>query len=145
MIMKRFFPFVLFALAACGPRAQLTAPAGFARVDGAYDHRVVSPDGVIVAARLESNAPRSDLGFWAHAVDLKLARQGYGRTSASDVKSKDGVPGRLFKYDVNGSAYWVAVFVTSQHVLVTEATGAKADMEASAKELEAAMQSSRVD
>ena len=135
----------LLSLAACS-HATLNVPSGFARVDGKYDFRAVNPQGVVVAARLEKNDPRSDLGFWASAVDLKLARKGYTRTADSDVKSQDGVAGKMFKYDAGGgNGYWVAVFSTPNHVLVTEATGYQKDMDASAKQIEAALLSGRAD
>jgi hypothetical protein len=138
--MKRILVSFFLALAACSQHATMSAPPGFARIDGPYDVRVVNPRGVVIAAHLEDNDPRADLGFWTSAVDLKLARMGYTREGASDVKSKDGVPGRLFKYDAgNGNAYWVAIFATDRHVLVTEATGMQKDIDASSKEVERAL------
>lgn len=130
----------LLALAAGCTHATMSTPPGFARVDGSYDVRAVNAVGVIVGSRLEKNDPQANLEFWASAVDLKLARQGYNRLSQSDVKSQEGVPGKLFKYDAgNYQEYWVAVFVTNKHVLLTEATGHQAHVAGSAKQLEAAM------
>src|SRR5262249_19841308 len=123
--------------AACSHPAKMSAPSGFGRVDGSYDFRAVNPQGVVVATRAEKNDPKSDLGFWAAAIGLKLARKGYTRTASNDVKSTDGLAGRLMKYDTgSGSVYWVAVFTTDDRVLVSEATGWKNDMDAGAKQIE---------
>jgi len=135
---------LLLALAAGCTHANMTPPSGFARVDGPYDVRAVNALGVVVGTRLEKNDPQANLDFWANAVDLKLARQGYRRLSEADVKSQNGVPGKLYKYDAgNQVAYWIAVFVTDRSVLVTEATGHEAHVAAAGKQLEAAMLSSR--
>jgi hypothetical protein len=145
--MKSILVSVLFALSAvgCTHPATMSAPAGFGRVDGSYDYRAVNPQGVVVAARSEKNDPKSDLNFWSAAVDLKLARKGYSRTASTDVKSSDGLPGKLMKYDTgSGNVYWVAVFTTDAKVLVSEATGFKPDMEASSKQIEASLLSARV-
>jgi hypothetical protein len=145
--MKTILISLALALSAvgCTHPATMAAPPGFGRVDGSYDFRAVNPQGVVVAARSENNEPKSDLGFWAAAVDLKLARKGYARTAATDVKSSDGLPGRLMKYDTgSGNVYWIAVFATDSKVLVSEATGWKTDMEASSKQIEASLLSARV-
>src|SRR5439155_27142454 len=133
--MKTFLISLLVGLSAapCAHPATMSAPSGFGRVDGSYDYRAVNPQGVVVAARAEKNDPKSDLGFWAAAVDLKLARKGYTRTSSADVKSSDGIAGRLMKYDTGaGNVYWIAVFATDNRALVSEATGWKTDMDAGA-------------
>lgn len=143
---------LLFAIAftsvgaACTHRATMSAPGGFGRLDGHYDFRAVSPEGVVVAARVEPNHPRSDLGFWSAAVDLQLARKGYARTAATDVTSAAGIKGRLMKYDAGaGAAYWVAVFAVGEELLVTEATGAKDDLDANAGSIEASLLSAKID
>jgi hypothetical protein len=139
-VIKTTIAALLLALAAGCTHATMTTPNGFARVDGPYDVRAVNAVGVIVGSRIEKNDPQANLEFWASAVDLKLARQGYNRLSAADVKSQEGVPGKLFKYDAgNYQEYWVAVFVTNKHVRLTEATGHQAHVASSAKQLESAM------
>jgi hypothetical protein len=137
---------IALAAGACAHRATMTAPGGFGRLDGGYDFRAVNPEGIVVAARVEPNHPRSDLGFWAAAIDLQLARKGYARTGAADVTSAAGVRGRLMKYDAGaGTAYWVAVFAVGAELLVAEATGAKDDLDASAGAVEQSLLSARID
>jgi hypothetical protein len=136
---------ITFAVA-CTHRATMSAPSGFGRLDGGYDFRAVNPNGVIVAVRTQPNHPRSDLGFWAAAVDLRLERKGYARTAATDVKSATGVPGRLVKYDTGaGTEYWVAVFAVGAQLLIAEATGPKEDLDAAAPQIEHSLLSARLD
>lgn len=105
----------------------------------------MNPQGIVVATRAEKNDPKSDLGFWSAAIDLKLERKGYTRTASNDVKSSDGLAGKLMKYDTgSGNVYWIAVFATDDRVLVSEATGWKQDMDAGAKQIEASMLSARL-
>ena len=137
------------ALAALGTgctHTTLAAPKGFARMDGSYDFRATNPKGVVVAARTHGNDPQASLGFWAEAVDLKLESKGYKRIADKDVKSTGGVPGKLLQYDMgSGYRYWVAVFASDRHVVVTEATGYKDDVEPIAADLEHSMASVQID
>ena len=135
-----------FAAGCATHRATMSAPSGFGRMDGGYDYRAVNPIGIVVAARIKPNRPRSDIGFWAAAVDLSLARKGYTRTELADVRSAAGVPGKLMKYDTGaGSAYWIAVFARGDTLLFAEATGAVHDVDASADQLLATLLSARAD
>jgi hypothetical protein len=50
------------------------------------------------------------------------------------------------KYDTGaGTAYWVAVFAVGPRLLVAEATGAKDDLDASARQIEQSLLSARLD
>lgn len=91
--MKTLFLFAALFAVGCTHPATMAAPSGFSRVDGQYDFRAVNPQGIVVASRAEKNDPKSDLGFWSAAIDLKLARKGYTRTASNDVKSSDGLAG----------------------------------------------------
>jgi hypothetical protein len=142
--MSKLIVCISLALVAC-THATMVALPGFGRVDGPYDFRAASPLGIVIAAHAERNEPRADLSFWAAAIDVSLLRKGYARTGAIDVKSAGGIPGRLMKYDVgDGGAYWVAVFAGHDRVLVSQATGDKDDLEASANEIESSLLSARV-
>jgi hypothetical protein len=136
----------LLAIGCGASRATMSVPDGFGRVDGkSYDFRAATPSGIVVAARVKPNKPRSDLGFWASAVDMSLARKGYVRVQAADVKSTAGLPGKLLKYDTGaGLAYWVAVFASRDSLVLAEATGDLKDVDASAEQLERALLSARV-
>ncbi|HTJ46973.1 MAG TPA: hypothetical protein VL463_32945 [Kofleriaceae bacterium] len=129
----------------CTHKATMSAPTGFGRLDGPYDFRAVNPVGVVVAARREENKPRSDLGFWSAAVDLQLARKGYSRTAAMEIKSAAGVPGRLMKYDTGtGAVYWVAVYAVGAELLVAEATGWKDDVDANGDAIQSSLLSANL-
>ncbi|MCW5806473.1 MAG: hypothetical protein KIT31_29180 [Deltaproteobacteria bacterium] len=149
MTATRLLLVVALALACatgCHTHASMSSPAGFGRLDGGYDVRAVNPNGVVVAARVKPNRPRADLGFWAAAVDLSLARKGYSRTELTDVTSRAGVRGKLMKYDTHaGTAYWIAVFARTDTLLLAEATGAHGDVDASSDQLLAALLSARID
>ena len=148
--MRILLAFITLAILATGcfsaQRATMQVPDGFGRIEGkAYDFRAATPSGIVVAARTKPNKPRSDLGFWASAVDLSLARKGYLRVEATDVKSAAGVPGKLMKYDTGaGNAYWVAVFARGDQLLLAEATGELKEVDASAEQLQKALLSARV-
>lgn len=144
--MKLLLLALTLAITGCTTHATMSTPSGFGRMDGKYDFRAVSPTGIVVAARVKPNRPRSDLAFWTNAVDLSLKRKGYSRTEVTDVKSTAGLPGRLLKYDAGGgTAYWVAVFSRGDTILLAEATGYADELGASADVLEKSLMSARVD
>jgi hypothetical protein len=82
-----------------------------------------------VGVRAEKNAPQASLQFWTEAIDLKLRKQGYEASSAHDVKSVEGVPGKQLRYvrneDRRPYRYWLTVYVTGDQVFLVEATGDK--------------------
>jgi len=100
---------------ACG--VTLRAQDGFARIDDdAFDRRVVSPDGVVVAVRVQRNRPEASLDFWVRAVDERMRAQGYvpdGDPRA--VTTAAGMQGAQLRYlrDVGGRPhrYWTTLFV----------------------------------
>jgi hypothetical protein len=123
-------PLLLLACAACGPRATVQTPPGFAVLDDQkeYVYRAASADGVVVAVRAEKNEPKGNLDFWAEALDQKLRHGGYvpeGPPAA--VRTAAGLPGREARYThVQGGhkyRFWFAVFVTESRVWVVEAGG----------------------
>ncbi len=137
--------FAALATNACGPSAKLSAPAGFAHVDGDYDDRITSARGVVIAARVEKNEPKANLDFWVEAIDLRLQQRGYvADGTPADVKSKAGVPGKSLRYNYGGKKYWVDVYATDKRLILVEATGRSQDLDAGKKDIESAMQDVRV-
>ncbi len=139
---------VSLAATGCGAAARLTAPDGFAHVDGEYDDRVTSARGVVVGARVEANDPRANLAFWAEAIDLRLRAKGYAAEEPKDVQSSTGIPGRSLRYTffdgTRHNRYWVDVFTTDQRVILVEAAGAQSDFDAVGPVLERTMLDVRV-
>jgi hypothetical protein len=90
----------LSSLVACTHPTKLAAPEEFAELgqSGPYAYRAMTARGVVVGVRAEKNAPQASLQFWADAIDLKLRKQGYEPSSAQDVKSVEGVPGKQLRY-----------------------------------------------
>lgn len=133
-------------LVACAPSAKLTAPAGFAHVEGDYDDRITSARGVVVAARVEKNDPKANLDFWVEAIDLRLQKRGYVTSSAPiATKTKAGLSGKALRYDYAGKKYWVDVYVTDKSVVLVEATGRAQDLIANSRDVESAMRDVRLD
>ncbi len=141
LLAAALFLLVPLGSVACGPSAKLTAPAGFAHVDGEYDDRISSARGVVIGARVEKNEPKANLEFWVEAIDLRLQQRGYvAKGAPADVKSKSGIPGKALRYDYGGKKYWVDVYATDQRIILVEATGRAQDLEAGKDQIEAAMQ-----
>ncbi len=132
MAMKTMMLATLVALscAACGPRASIRTPAGFAVLDDQkeYVYRASTADGVVIAVRAEKNEPLGSLEFWAEALDAQLRRGGYAPDGAPiDVRTAGGLTGKQAKYTrADGGRkyrFWTAVFVTADRVWVVEAGG----------------------
>jgi len=121
----------LASMVACTHPTKLSAPEEFAELghSGPYTYRAMTARGVVVGVRAEKNAPQASLQFWTEAIDLKLRKQGYEASSAHDVKSVEGVPGKQLRYvrneDRRPYRYWLTVYVTGDQVFLVEATGDK--------------------
>jgi len=123
-------PLLLLACAACGPRATVQTPSGFAELEDQqeYVYRAATADGVALSVRAEKNQPHGNLDFWALALDGQLRRVGYAPEGpAAEVHTQSGLSGRETRYTrvENGRKYrfWLAVFVTERRVWVVEAGG----------------------
>lgn len=122
---------------ACGKPYQVAAAPGFLKLQSEqepYDWRAVAPDGVVVALRVVPTEEHADLGFWAHAVTLRMREMDeYALLSTHDVTSRDGTPGTelVFGHDENGKPflYRVRLFVSGKRLFVVEAGGAKEQMD----------------
>ena len=148
LAMTRLAPLVALAIlaAACGPK--LAPPPAFAEVDGGrYDYRAATPAGVVIAARAEKNDPHADLDFWSRAVDARLKRDGYSRTTdvPTAIATNHGLHGVELRYarEQEGRAYEyvVAIFVKSSRVYVVEAAGDKEDFVPAVADVEGAIRS----
>ena len=131
----------------CGPSFTLSTPPGFIELDekySPYDYRATTADGVVIAARELDNDRHGELGFWVKAIENRMReRGGYALIESKQVKSADGVEGRLlrFGHDDQGGAgsslqaqgtgsgrphlYYLAVFVTEKKIFLVEAGGTK--------------------
>lgn len=132
-----FVPMVLLTMA-CGRPFRIHTPTGFLELDDShYAYRASTADGVVAAVRVIEEplaAQRGDLAFWERAVVLRLVRErGYAHLSSSDVRSRDGSPGRelVFGHDEGGKAYVykVRLFDAQDRLFVLEAGGPKPDVE----------------
>jgi hypothetical protein len=139
-----------FAAAACGPASRLSAPDGFARLGGdQYDDRIGTASGVVVATRVVPNEPRANLDFWTTAIDLRLRQRGYEPSAApKDVKNDAGLPGRELRYTFFDGArkndYFLDVYATDRRILLVEAAGDAAQLDASAPTITKTMRSARL-
>lgn len=132
-------------LAACSPTAKLTAPSGFAHVEGDYDDRITSARGVVIAARVEKNDPKANLDFWVEAIDLRLQKRGYvPLATVSPAKSSTGLSGKALRYKYAEKTYWVDVYVTGDRVVLVEAVGRAQDVTTYGREIESAMRDVKV-
>ena len=133
-------------LPACGHHFDATTPAGFVELEHQehYDYRATSADGLVIGVRELKNDPQGELGFWARAVENQLRmRGGYALLEARDVKSKDGVAGKEFRFGHDEGKtphlYFVTVFVTKKRIQVLEIGGTKELMTANAAVTDAAV------
>ncbi|MDH5674840.1 MAG: serine/threonine protein kinase [Myxococcales bacterium] len=149
-------PFALFALllstSLLNGCLHIDTPHGFVELDdnSGYDYRATSATGVVLALRSEESRKDQggDLGFWAEAVQRKVARLGgYALLEMRDVKTRAGVPGKQlrFGHDRNQRPhhYWVTLFIQGDDLHVVEAGGPKEAFSELEKGLDAAIASLR--
>jgi hypothetical protein len=107
-------------------RAVLDPPAGFAVFAGESLWRAVSPEGVVMRARLVVNDPPQTLTFWAQALKTQMERSGYTLTAEESLLSPGG-PGILYEWAAPvGEEDWIyltALFVLDKRIALTEAAG----------------------
>src|SRR5262249_38961196 len=87
------------SLTACGRPFKIKTAPGLVELDekddSPYAYRAIAPDGVVVAVRVIDTDDRGDLDTWTHAVVLRMQQvNGYALLGTSDVKSRDGTPGK---------------------------------------------------
>ncbi len=133
-------------LAGCGPK--LAPPPSFGELDsGAYAYRAATPKGVVVAARSEKNDPRADIAFWSRAIDARLERDGYAKTTEAPIATDRGLPGLELRYARGAEGrdyeYVVALFVKEKRIYLVEAAGDKEDFVPATADVERAIRSLR--
>jgi hypothetical protein len=134
--MKRSIPLLLSLLslslaAGCGRPFRVATAPGLVELDRQepdYDYRAMTPDGVVMGVRVVETEGRGDVDFWTRATVLRMRQlNGYALLGATDVKSKDGTPGRelSFGHDENGKPYryTVRLFVAQDRLFVVESGG----------------------
>jgi hypothetical protein len=107
-------------------------PRGFVELDDQerYDYRATSADGIVVGVRELDNDPKGELEFWARAIENQLrGRGGYALLETREVKSKDGVTGKQFRFGHDEGKtphlYYLALFVTPKTIQLIEIGGTK--------------------
>jgi hypothetical protein len=133
-------------LPACGHHFDAATPAGFVELEHQehYDYRATSADGLVIGVHELKNQPQGELTFWARAVENQLRnRVGYALLDTRDVKSKDGISGKEFRFGHDEGKtphlYSVTVFVTPKRIEVLEIGGTKELMTANAAVTDAAV------
>lgn len=114
-------------LTACGATHRLDAPPafrGYAEADGL---RLISADGVRIAAREVDNEPVADLPFWVDAMKRHLDKRGYALAAEDCFTTEAGQKGCTLDFVLPyGAEDWVmseTVFVYGDKVVLVEAAG----------------------
>lgn len=117
----------LAALAGCGADHAIDAPAAFRRYHEADGLRLITADGVRVAAREVDNEPRADLPFWVDAMKRHLDERGYAFAREDCFTTTAGWKGCTLDFVLPyGAEDWVmseTVFVVGDKLVLVEATG----------------------
>ncbi len=115
-----------------------------------FAYQATSPDGVVLAVRELPNEPKGTLAFWSEAVEnqLRFAR-GYALLEKLPFESTKGASGALLRFgfdqDHGAQRYTVAVLVSGDRILVLEAGGPEALMDAQAEPVAAWLHSVEFD
>ncbi len=155
-IMNRAFSALAIALAAATLSActNFTAvtPKGFVELEDQelYDYRATTADGLVIGVREMDNEPEGELDFWAKAIENQLRNHGgYALLETREVKSKDGVTGKQFRFGHDEGKkphlYYLAVFVTEDTIQLLEIGGTKELVTKHAAEVDYAVANFSVD
>jgi hypothetical protein len=130
---------------ACGRPYVVATPPGFVEFEERYDgdeYRAATADGVVLGARSFDNEPKGELSFWVRAIQNRLRDQGgyallESRPVRDRTKTREGTLLR-FGHDEGKEPhlYYVAIFVTPDHVYVLEAGGTKSQIERTGKQID---------
>ncbi|HEY3494258.1 MAG TPA: serine/threonine protein kinase [Polyangiaceae bacterium] len=122
----------LSLFSACGHDFRAATPRGFVELEDqeSYDYRATSADGLVIGVREIDNEPRGELDFWARAIENQLrGRRGYALLETREIRSKDGVPGKQFRFGHDEGQtphlYYLSVFVTPKRIQILEVGGTK--------------------
>ncbi len=115
-------------LAACGgTEHRLDAPPAFRAYAEADDLRLITADGVRVAAREVDNEPVADLDFWVDAMKRHLDKRGYALSAEDCFTTEAGQKGCTLDFVLpHGAEDWVmseTIFVYGDRVVLIEAAG----------------------
>lgn len=143
--MTRYAPLLsllmLVSLAGCSPYAA-NAPAGFATFEEGPDFRSASHDGVLFRVRAEDNEPKAELPFWKEALKERMDAAGYVVLGDEEVEA-GGRKGYLLKLAAPVGtvdyAYWVAIFVHDDDIIIAEATSPATVLEKHEKSIRSAI------
>lgn len=136
------------ALVGCGgPSYTMDAPSAFRRYAEADALRLITADGIRVAARTVDNEPVADLPFWVDAMKRHLDERGYALTSEQCFETQGGWDGCTLEFLLPyGAEDWVmseTVFVLGEKLLLIEATGPFERFAAVADDYKAALRTVR--
>ena len=117
---------VAAALLSCVTAAPvLERPEGFALFRG-ETYRAITPEGVVLGVRVVANDPPQDQAFWAEAIKVQLASNGYRLLAQEAFKAPIG-EGNLYEWvaPVGGEdwVYMTALAVRGPDIVVVEAAG----------------------
>ena len=137
--------------AACTNFTAVT-PKGFVELDDQelYDYRATTADGLVIGVRELENEPQGELDFWARAIENQLRNNGgYALLETREVKSKDGVTGKQFRFGHDEGKtphlYYLAVWVTPDTIQILEIGGTKELVTKHAAEVDFAVANFSVD
>lgn len=110
---------------ACRPPYAMEFPEGFKRYERSRDFRLISADGVRLAAREVDNYPEATLEFWTDALSLHLEEQGYAHKHRECFETTAGLPGCTLEVMLpRGAEDWVlstTLFVEGDRIYLVEA------------------------
>jgi hypothetical protein len=121
----------LAGAAGCGRPFKVETAPGMVELENQepdYQYRAMTPEGVVMAVRVIDTGDQGNLDFWERATVLRMRQMnGYALLGASDVKSKDGTPGKElhFGHDENGKpyVYVLRLFVAQSRLFIVESGG----------------------
>ncbi len=138
----------LLALVDCGA-AQPMTPIGFAACsgDGRTPFRAVSAEGVVYRVRREPNPGAAPLAFWKEALAARMRAAGYTVLAEDTLSDAGTAPGTLLDLvaprGTRDQGYLVGLFVRDETLVIVEAAGERAALDARRSALLAAIHTSR--
>ena len=117
---------VCVAIVGCTTTAGMNTPDGFARYEESEEFRLITAEGIVLRARVESNSPRQSLDFWSEALANHLSSSGYVLLEQSEFDTGVG-EGVVFEWlaPVGGEdwIYMTAIIVVDDQIVVVESAG----------------------
>jgi len=133
-------------LVACGgAEHRLDPPDAFRAYAEADGLRLITADGVRIAAREVDNDPVADLDFWVDAMKRHLDKRGYALAAEDCFTTEAGQKGCTLDFVLpHGAEDWVmseTIFVYGDRVVLVEAAGPFPRFEAVAPSYKKALRS----